>query len=142
MGKLRDAVKRLNLPPRNTSTPTTIAQTRSRAAPSPLWPALWISLAAVDSGNGSSGSSTMTRRSSVTKRIPKNPPTINRALDLAHAMRPEKLGQQSAMRNAGIVNTAPAAIDSPIEPMVRAMFSSRIEPLNSRSTAMPMMAAG
>ena len=46
------------------------------------------------------------------------------------------------MTNAGSVKTAPAAIDSPIEPMVRAMFSSRIEPLNSRSTAMPMMAAG
>ena len=46
------------------------------------------------------------------------------------------------MTNAGIVKTAPAATDSPIEPAVRAMFSSRIEPLNTRSTAMPMTAAG
>ena len=46
------------------------------------------------------------------------------------------------MRKAGIVKMAPAAIDSPIEPTVRAMFSSRMEPLKMRSTAMPMMAAG
>ena len=30
--------------------------------------------------------------------------------------------------NAGIVKIAPAATDSPIEPAVRAIFSSRIEP--------------
>jgi hypothetical protein len=41
-----------------------------------------------------------------------------------------------------MVNTAPAATDSPIEPMVRAMFSSRIEPFMSRRMAMPMTAAG
>ena len=37
---------------------------------------------------------------------------------------------------------APAATDSPMEPAVRAMFSSRIEPLKMRSTAIPMTAAG
>ena len=38
---------------------------------------------------------------------------------------------------------APAATDSPIEPAVRAMFSSRIEPfLNRRRTAMLITAAG
>ena len=46
------------------------------------------------------------------------------------------------MKNAGSVKTAPAATDSPIEPAVRAMFSSRIEPLTARSTAMPITAAG
>ncbi len=46
------------------------------------------------------------------------------------------------MKNAGMVNTAPAATDSPIEPTVRAMFSSRIEPFTTRSTAMPITAAG
>ena len=84
----------------------------------------------------------MTRRNSVTKKMPRKPPTIIRALDLAHATGDEKSLQQPAITNAGSVNTAPAAIDSPIEPMVRAMFSSRIEPLNRRSTAIPMMAAG
>ena len=47
------------------------------------------------------------------------------------------------MTKAGIVKMAPAATDSPIEPTVRAKFSSRIVlPLNRRSTAMPMTAAG
>ncbi len=46
------------------------------------------------------------------------------------------------MTNAGMVKIAPAATDSPIEPTVRAMFSSRIEPFIMRSTAMPMTAAG
>ena len=41
-----------------------------------------------------------------------------------------------------MVKTAPAATDSPIEPMVRAMFSSSIEPPISRSSAMPITAAG
>src|SRR5580700_645613 len=46
------------------------------------------------------------------------------------------------MTNAGSVKIAPAATDSPMEPAVRAMFSSRTVPLNPRSTAMPMTAAG
>jgi len=46
-------------------------------APPPLAPrpALWISEAATDSGNGSSLSSTMTRRRMVTNRMPMKPPT-------------------------------------------------------------------
>ena len=44
--------------------------------------------------------------------------------------------------NAGIVKIAPAATDSPIDPTVRAKFSSRIDPRRSRSTAIPMTAAG
>jgi len=41
-----------------------------------------------------------------------------------------------------MVKTAPAATDSPIEPTVRAMFSSSSEPPISRSSAMPITAAG
>ena len=63
------------------------------------------------------------------------------------AQKPSPLGitggvHTCAMKKAGRVNTAPAATDSPIEPAVRAMFSSRIEPLKTRSTAMPITAAG
>jgi hypothetical protein len=46
------------------------------------------------------------------------------------------------MKKAGIVNTAPAATDSPIDPAVRAMFSSRIEPFRRRKTAIAITAAG
>ena len=55
---------------------------------------------------------------------------------------PVSPGHNPAMTKAGIVNTAPAATDSPIEPTVRAMFSSSREPFISRSSAMPMTAAG
>ncbi len=41
-----------------------------------------------------------------------------------------------------MVKAAPAATDSPIDPTVRAKFSSSTLPLNRRSTAMPMTAAG
>ena len=41
-----------------------------------------------------------------------------------------------------MVKTAPAATDSPIEPTVRAMFSSSSEPFMSRSSAIPITAAG
>ena len=44
--------------------------------------------------------------------------------------------------NAGMVKTAPAATDSPIDPMVRAMFSSSSDPFISFSSAMPITAAG
>ncbi len=50
--------------------------------------------------------------------------------------------QAPEMTKAGMVKMAPAAIDSPIDPTVRAMFSSRIEPFMIRRTAMPMTAAG
>jgi hypothetical protein len=43
---------------------------------------------------------------------------------------------------AGIVKIAPAATDSPIEPTVRAKFSSSSDPFIIRSTAMPITAAG
>ena len=46
------------------------------------------------------------------------------------------------MTNAGMVKMAPAAMDSPIEPAVRARFSSRIEPPRKRSAAMLITAAG
>ncbi len=41
-----------------------------------------------------------------------------------------------------MVKMAPAATDSPTEPMVRAKFSSRSDPRIIRRTAMPMTAAG
>ena len=56
--------------------PTPMAWNSCLAASAPVWPALWISDAATDSGNGRSGSSTMIRRSTVTNRMPRIPPTI------------------------------------------------------------------
>ncbi len=50
--------------------------------------------------------------------------------------------QSLRITNAGMVKIAPAATDSPIEPTVRAKFSSSTLPLNRRSTAIPMTAAG
>jgi len=41
-----------------------------------------------------------------------------------------------------MVKMAPAASASPTAPVVRAMFSSKIVPLKTRSTAMAMTAAG
>jgi hypothetical protein len=41
-----------------------------------------------------------------------------------------------------MVKTAPAATDSPIDPMVRVMFSSSSDPFTSFSSAMPITAAG
>jgi hypothetical protein len=103
---------------------------------------MWICDAATDSGNGRSGSSTITRRSSVTKSIPRNPPTIMSAVDFQYASTEEKLPQAPEITKAGIVKIAPAATDSPIEPTVRAMFSSRMVPFPSLRIAMPMTAAG
>ena len=60
--------------------PTPIAWKSCAAAAEPRWPALWISLAATDSGKGSSRSSTITRRRTVTNMMPRMPPTIIRAL--------------------------------------------------------------
>ena len=45
-------------------------------------------------------------------------------------------------KNAGKVNIAPAATDSPIEPTVRAKFSSSIDPFNVFNNAIPITAAG
>ncbi len=41
-----------------------------------------------------------------------------------------------------MVKMAPEATPSPIEPLVRAMFSSSSEPFQARKTAMLMTAAG
>ncbi len=41
-----------------------------------------------------------------------------------------------------MVKMAPAASASPTAPVVRAMFSSRMEPRKKRSTAMAITAAG
>ena len=41
-----------------------------------------------------------------------------------------------------MVKIAPAATDSPMEPAVRAMFSSSSDPFQARKTAMAMTAAG
>src|SRR6266536_415278 len=111
------------------------------AALEPLLPALWTSDAATDSGNGNSGSSTITRRISETKSTPSTDPTSINAVDFQYASRESNDGHAFAKKNAGSVNTAPAATDSPIEPAVRAMFSSRIDPFQTRSTAMLMTAA-
>ena len=59
------------------------------AASAPRWPALWISAAATDSGNGSERSSTITRRSSVTNSTPRMPPTIISALAVRYVGRVE-----------------------------------------------------
>ena len=83
----------------------------------------------------------MTRRSSVTNRMPSVPPINISTTDFQYWSRPSP-GHNPAMTKAGIVNTAPAATDSPIEPTVRAMFSSSSDPFISRSSAMPMTAAG
>ena len=112
------------------------------AARLPCCPALWISEAATDSGKGNSGSSTITRRSSVTNRMPSMPPTTIRTVDFQYASAVSNDFHAPESTNAGMVKTAPAATDSPMEPMVRAMFSSRIEPPISRSSAMPITAAG
>ena len=123
--------------------PTPIAPKSCFAASAPRWPALWISLAATDSGYGSERSSTITRRRIVTKRTPRIPPTIMRALAVRYSesLKLLKLHMLSTTK-AGIVKIAPAATDSPIEPTVRAKFSSRSEPLKARRTAMPITAAG
>jgi len=50
--------------------------------------------------------------------------------------------QIPAIKNAGSVKIAPAAIDSPIEPTVLVKFSSRIEPFINLIKAIPITAAG
>ena len=84
----------------------------------------------------------MTRRSRVTKRMPNDPPTIISATDFQYASAKPNDFQAPEMMKAGIVKTAPAATDSPIEPTVRAIFSSSSVPFIRRKMAMPMTAAG
>src|SRR5207244_11846503 len=57
--------------------------------------------------------------------MPSRPPIAIRATDCQYfdMRRP---GQSPASTNAGIVNTAPAATDSPMDPMVRAMSILRL----------------
>jgi hypothetical protein len=84
----------------------------------------------------------MPRRTSDTNKTPSTLPTSISAVDFQYAVPGEKSSHEREITNAGIVKIAPAATDSPIDPAVRAMFSSRIEPLKIRSTAMPITAAG
>ena len=51
-----------------------------------------------------------------------------------------RLGHSPARTKAGIVNTAPAATDSPIAPTVRAIFSSSSDPFQSRIAAIAITA--
>ena len=77
--------------------------------------------------------------------MPSVPPIIINATDFQYSGDVKlgvRAGQRSAMTKAGMVKIAPAATDSPIEPTVRAMFSSSSEPFISRSNAMPITAAG
>ena len=53
-----------------------------------------------------------------------------------------KLGHACAIRNAGMVKMAPEATPSPMDPLVREMFSSSREPFQARMTAMLITAAG
>jgi hypothetical protein len=69
-------------------------------------------------------------------------PTTMSMVDFKYASLNPKEGHTPAMTKAGSVKMAPAATDSPIEPAVRAMFSSRMEPLKRRRNAMLMTAAG
>jgi hypothetical protein len=69
-------------------------------------------------------------------------PIIISDVDFQYAVPGEKSIHECEITNAGMVKIAPAATDSPIEPAVRAMFSSRMEPLKMRSTAIPITAAG
>ncbi len=70
------------------------------------------------------------------------PPTIIKAVDFQYACAGSNDVHEPAIKKAGNVKIAPAATDSPIDPAVRAMFSSRTDPFHIRSTAMPITAAG
>ncbi len=74
--------------------------------------------------------------------MPSAPPTSIRIDDFQYACWKSKTGHAPEITKAGMVKIAPAATDSPMEPTVRAMFSSRIEPFITRRTAIPMTAAG
>ena len=77
--------------------------------------------------------------------MPSVPPIIIRATDFQYSGARTlgvSVGHRPAITNAGMVKMAPAATDSPIEPTVRAMFSSSSEPFIKRSSAIEMTAAG
>jgi hypothetical protein len=138
-----DALKRPQSPRNLMRAPTPIALKSCCAASAPRCPALWISEAATDSGKGRDVSSTITRRRIVTNRMPRKPPRIMRAVAVMYSFASQPWNRHiPRMTNAGIVKIAPAATDSPIDPTVRAKFSSRRVPLKMRRTAIPMTAAG
>ena len=64
------------------------------------------------------------------------------AVDFQYASPGRNEGHALAIRNAGMVKIAPAAMPSPIEPAVRAMFSSSSDPFQARIAAMAITAAG
>ena len=69
-------------------------------------------------------------------------PTMMSAVDFQYATPGSNDGHAFAMRKAGIVKIAPAATDSPIDPAVRAMFSSSSDPFHARMAAIAITAAG
>ena len=73
---------------------------------------------------------------------PRMLPTMIRAVDFQYATPGSNEGHALAIRNAGIVKIAPAATDSPIDPAVRAIFSSSSDPFHARMAAMAITAAG
>jgi hypothetical protein len=64
------------------------------------------------------------------------------AVDFQYASFGANDGHTPAIKNAGRVKIAPAATDSPIEPAVRARFSSRMDPLKMRRKTILITAAG
>jgi len=69
-------------------------------------------------------------------------PTMISAVDFQYASAKRNDGHALARRNAGNVKIAPAATDSPIDPAVRAMFSSSRDPFHARIAAIAITAAG
>src|SRR5205085_5176586 len=76
------------------------------------------------------------------KSTPRMLPTIQSAVDFQYASRQPNEGHAPEITKAGIVKMAPAAKPSPMDPAVRAIFSSSSEPFHTRSTAMAITAAG
>src|SRR6202040_561524 len=84
----------------------------------------------------------MARRTREMKRTPRMLPTMIRAVDFQYASAKRNDGHALARRNAGNVKIAPAATDSPIDPAVRAIFSSSRDPFQARIAAIAITAAG
>ena len=84
----------------------------------------------------------MPRRTREMNSTPRMLPTMISAVDFQYASANRNEGHALASRNAGSVKIAPAATDSPIDPAVRAMFSSSSDPFHARIAAMAITAAG
>ena len=84
----------------------------------------------------------MPRRTSEMNSTPRTLPTIINAVDFQYASAGRNEGHAFAIRNAGSVKIAPAATDSPIDPAVRAIFSSSSVPFHARIAAIAITAAG